>query len=140
MAPTVADLVRCHAFSGSPRAVAEQLFALPRSVVEGRFFALLLESDSGASIRVFERAAVGDEHGTVRDWHGSHLGDLPARVVAALTTESAPARSVHDMICGMGRFTAAAEAPCPPSARGAFGHELRQHDGGAGVRACVITC
>ncbi|MFE9748336.1 hypothetical protein ACFYOT_25810 [Saccharothrix saharensis] len=132
-------MISFQGFFGAPQDVARQLFALPRSVVSGSYYALLLESDAGADVRVFVRADPADDHGEVRDWTGSKLGDLPERILRACWSTSANEREVAKVIDSFGPYAVRGGIMCPPSARGAFGHQLRRHDPQPVVRALVVS-
>jgi hypothetical protein len=137
-----------HAFTGTPRAVAERLFALPRTVVGGRLCALLLEGDTRAHVQLFERAAAGDREGPVAAWEGATLGELPSRVAALLTRPAQDGAeegtgdgsgAVRAALRAHGEYRELGTVPCPPTARGAFGHPLRAFAADRSVRAFVVT-
>lgn len=127
-------------FFGAPREVAKQLYGLPAAVVAEPYYALLLHSGAGADVRVFVRARPGDAEGEVRDWLGDALGDLPERLVAACWAEPGDGRRVVDVLDGFAAYSVRAGISCPPTARGAFGHQLRRHEGQDLVRALVVSC
>lgn len=135
------ELTRCDEFVGPPRDVARQLFALPMSVVEARCYALALESSGRADVRVFVRANPGDELGDVHDWTGTHLGDLPERLVQACwdRTASDGRAALTEALDGLGPTARRTGIACPPTPRGAFGHQLRLHEGAGEVHAVVVS-
>jgi hypothetical protein len=137
---TTPDLTLYHGFFGSPRYVAEQLYALPRSAVSGVYYALLLESRGQSDVRVFIRAEPDDDVGEVRDWSGEQLGDLPERLLSACWSRTTSDWStVLEVIASFGPYAVQAGIPCPPSARGAFGHQLRRHEQQEEIRAFVLA-
>jgi hypothetical protein len=138
------DEAELHAFTGTPRAVAERLFALPRSVVGGRLCALLLEGDTRAQVQVFERAAADDREGPVAAWAGPALGELPARIAGLLARpaeagDAGPGGAVRAALRAHGEYRELGTVPCPPTARGAFGHPLRAFAADRAVRAFVVA-
>ena len=123
-------------FFGAPRDVAKLLYELPKAVVAKPYYALLLESDAGADIRVFVREQPEDADGSVRDWNGDRLGDLPERIVRACWDDP---QQVFDMLDGFAEYEVRTGLTCPPTARGAFGHQVRRHEPQPQVRAYVIS-
>lgn len=139
--------VEFHAFAGRPLDVAKGIYALPREVVSRGFYALLFEGGGRAEVRTFTRARPGGDHGTVAVWEGTDLGDLPDRLVGLLFAHepgadaagTGPRHAVEATILGQGGFADLGVVPCPVTARGAFGHPLRNHPDGAFLRALVLA-
>ena len=131
-----------HALAGTPADVAARLYQLPRDVVAGVFYALLVQGEEVAGIHVFTRAAPGDQEGTVYAWEGPSLGTLPGRVLA-LVLSTAPDPDLRDRIDTTlrdhGHFTDLGTVPCPPTPRGAFGHPIRPYTDTPTVRAIVVA-
>lgn len=126
-------------FFGTPRDVAKLLYDLPKIVVAAPYYALLLESDAGADIRVFVRERPEDTHGAVRDWTGDRFGDLPERIVRACWDAPGDPTQVTDVLDGFADYEVRTGLMCPPTARGAFGHQMRRHEPQPHVRAFVVS-
>ncbi|MFC8449559.1 hypothetical protein [Kitasatospora sp. NPDC057223] len=126
-----------HAFTGTPDSVARHLYALPRDVVERPLWALLLHGSGGAQVLLQQRAEAGADRARVLSWQGRDLGALPARLATLL------AGSAYGELAGAllahGDYTDLGIVPCPATARGAFGHPLRHHEGQPEVRAFVLA-
>ena len=140
--------VEFHAFAGMPLEVAKGIYGLPREVVSRGFYALLFEGGGRAEVRTFTRARPTDDHCTLAVWEGTDLGGLPGRLAGLLFADEAagadgtgtgPRRAVESMILGRGAFADLGVVPCPVTARGAFGHPLRNHPDGAFLRAIVLA-
>jgi hypothetical protein len=135
----MSEALRYHGFIGAPPQVARQLYALPQSVVRSTYLALLLESAGKADVRVFVRSAPDVESGEVRDWQGEQLGTVPERLLAAVWGSTGSRHGVTELLDELGPYSVRGGIPCPPTARGAFGHQLRRHERTAEVRAFVIS-
>lgn len=135
----MSETLHYQGFFGAPPQVVRQLFALPQSVVQSPYFVLLLESTGKADVRVFIRATPDEDCGEVRDWQGEELGNLPERILAAGWGMPGSRRGVVEVLDGLGPFSVRVGISCPPSARGAFGHQLRRHEQEPEVRAFVIA-
>jgi hypothetical protein len=131
-----------YAFSGTPAEVAAKLYQLPRDVVEGVFYALLVQGAKDAGIHVFNRTSPNDREGTVSAWEGLTLGALPDRILALLlSAEPDPGLrgKIDSTLRDHGDFAHLGTVPCPPTPRGAFGHPIRPHTGSPTLRAVVVT-
>jgi hypothetical protein len=146
--------IQCYAFSGRPEAVARRLYALNGAVVECRFFALLLQGEARADIRIYERAAPGDRSGQVATWQGTSLDVLPGSIATLVMGDTAmrgpdgqtgsagqagPRERVKSALRQDREFTDWGVVPCPPTPRGAFGHPLRQYANDRAICAFVIA-
>lgn len=132
-------MIWCQGFFGAPGDVARQLYAVPQSVVRGQYYALLLQSGVGADVRVFVRGEPDDTRGEVRDWLGARLGDLPERILLACRAAPTDGDGVVRVIDGFADYAVRTGISCPPTARGAFGHQLRRHEGAAEIQAFVVS-
>lgn len=135
----MSEALRYHSFIGAPPQVARQLYALPQWVVHSAYLALLLESAGKADVRVFVRAAPDFEFGEIRDWQGEQLGTVPERLLAVMWSSTGSRHGVIELLNELGPYSVRSGIPCPPTARGAFGHQLRRHEETAEVRAFVIS-
>ncbi|GAA2332372.1 hypothetical protein SVIO_003280 [Streptomyces violaceusniger] len=134
--------VEFHAFAGSPDVVARHLYGLPRDLVEGTLWALILSGAERAHVQIQERAALGDSRARVFAWEGTVLGTLPAGIAAALSGHPMPPRSheaLRDVLFRHGDYTDLGVVPCPRTARGAFGHPMRWFAGEQSVYALVLS-
>jgi len=134
--------VECHAFSGSPSAVSRALYQLPPALVRRCFVTLLLQGEGKADIRIFERDVPDAVNGLVSDWSGSELGPLPGQVVATLMAGPVPGGGDNQVRAALrehGQYVERGAVPCPPTARGAFGHPLKPYSGEASVHALVVA-
>ena len=128
--------VSCFAFAGTPDSVARSVYALPRDLVRHTGYALLVESERAADIRVFSRAEADDDCGPVATWHGASLGALPIRIMSLLMHSG---DGIGAALSDHGDFVEHGEVPCPPTARGAIGHALGAYAADRSVRAFVIA-
>lgn len=133
--------IEYHGFSGSPRSVAGRLFALPRDLVQRPCYALLLEGDRQAHVRIFERSS-GASQGPVALWQGEGLGELPAHLMSLCLqppdSDVGGTASIASALRDHGEFTQLGMVPCPPSPRGAFGHPLRDYVSEGRIRSYVL--
>lgn len=132
-------MIWCQGLFGAPREVARQLYAVPQSVVLGQYYALLVESGAGADIRVFVRAEPADTVGEVRDWVGERLAGLPEKLLLACWATPGDGSGVARVMNGFAEYVVRTGLTCPPTARGAFGHQLRRHEAEPGVRVIVLS-
>jgi len=128
--------ISCFAFAGTPDSVARNVYALPRDVVRRTWYALLVESERAADIRIFERACADDDGGPVSSWHGHSLRALPIRIMSLLMTAG---DGIGVALSEHGDFVDNGVVPCPLTARDAFRHVLGSYAADRSVRAFVIT-
>jgi hypothetical protein len=130
-----------HLFSGSSDAVAQSLYALPSSVVKQAMWALLLQSPSGGvQIHIMERS--DENNGRVLVWHGTGLGTVPVRLASTFMLNHPDAErmpQVRRVLLAHGDYEDLGVVPCPPTARGAFGHPMRLHAQAAQMQAIVVA-
>jgi hypothetical protein len=127
-----------HFFSGSSAAVAQGLYSLSPSVVKQAVWALLLASPSGAQIHLMERS--DEAHGRVEVWSGPGLGAVPGQLVSAFALGSAQwVPQVREVLRAHGDYEDLGVVPCPPTARGAFGHPMRLYAQAAQLQAIVVA-
>ena len=135
----MSQMLRYHGFIGAPQQIARELYALPQSIVRTTYLVLLLESAGRADARVFIRTAPDTESGEVRDWQGEQLGTVPERLLAEVWNSTGSHHGVAELLNELGPYSVRGGIPCPPTVRGAFGHQLRRHQEAAEVRAFVIA-
>ncbi|MFC3890670.1 hypothetical protein ACFOWZ_04235 [Lentzea rhizosphaerae] len=128
--------ISCFAFAGTPDSVTRSVYALPRTIVGHTWYALLVESERAADIRVFSRTHADDDSGPVASWHGASLGALPIRIMSLLMNAG---DGIEAALGEHGGFVEHGLVPCPPTPRGAFGHALGAYAADRSVRAFVIA-
>ena len=102
---------------GPARTVARRLFELPREVVAHPRYALLLESERGAEIRIVCRESA--QAATVKAWQSGPGESVSETLLAALD-----ANDVEAALTGGRSFSIEGPALAPSTARGAFGLPL----------------
>lgn len=132
-----------HSFLGSPQLVAENLAGLSDDLVQRRVYMLMVQGESRAEARIFERFAFGDTDASMSQWETDSLGDLVTEITDVLVAN----RGVHcpgeqvKAALGEGdrQFSVGAPAPAPKTAREAFTGALKAYEGDRFIRATVMV-
>lgn len=112
-----------HTFLGSPETVSANLAGLPDELVSRRVYMLMIQGDSRAEARIFERFDISDRDGTVARWENDDLGDLVSQITEVLVTNRGvhcPGEQVKASLEGDREFIVDAPAPAPKTAADAF--------------------
>jgi hypothetical protein len=131
-----------HSFLGAPGTVAANLAALPAELVRRRVYMLMVQGDSRAEVRVFERFSVEDTDGTVARWEESRLGALVTQITDVLVTNRGvhcPGEQVKAALEGEREFSVEGPAPAPRSPEEAFARVMEAYRDDAFVQATVMV-
>jgi hypothetical protein len=125
------------------RHTAQRLYSLPAQVVAGRMYVLLLRGTGSGVVHVVRRDGADPRMATVMAAKVENLGELPRRLVDALST--LPADRATDAILSILQdscpLSPRSDGPtlAPATARAAFGLPLVELDEDGAVRACVVS-
>ncbi|MFE9748337.1 hypothetical protein ACFYOT_25815 [Saccharothrix saharensis] len=126
---------RLHCLSGGYREVAMGLFGLPRAVVDGAWYVLLLDTDRGAGVHLFTRVSDAPAQVVTHEWTAPDLGDLPSALLeAAWRTDTTD--SPEEVLRARCALITSGPSIAPISSRGAFG---RPFDSLRGQRARALV-
>lgn len=130
-----------HELYGDPEAILAKMDTLDMDLSSRRIFALLVESEGAADVRLFERT--GTDEYTISTWTGEALDGLGGRIADTILAN----RGVHcvgeqtrAVLAPLG-LTEHAGVPAPANPRAAFAHTVRGHGTGTFTRAtCALLC
>ena len=128
---------------GPGRYTAQRLYSLPSQVVAGSMYVLLLQGTRSGAVHVVRRDRADPRMATVMAAKVESLGELPRRLVDALST--LPADRATDTILSIlqdscllsPRSDGTTLAPATP--RAAFGLPFVELDEDGAVHACVVS-
>ena len=132
-----------HSFLGSPQLVADNLAGLSDDLVQRRVYMLMVQGESRAEARIFERFAFGDTDATMSRWENDSLGDLVTQITDVLVANRGvhcPGEQVKAMLGeGEREFAVEGPTPAPKTAREAFTAALKAYEGDRFIRATVMV-
>ncbi len=131
-----------HSFLGSPETVAANLAELPDELVGRRVYMLMIQGDSRAEARIFERFSIEDAEGTVAGWDEQDMGGLVTQLTEVLVSNRGvhcPGEQVKAALSGERELSIGAPAAAPSTAAEAFGPVLAEFKGDKFVQATVMV-
>ncbi|WP_370417230.1 hypothetical protein AB8O64_00885 [Streptomyces sp. QH1-20] len=131
-----------HVFMGSPETVIENLAGLPDELVGRRVYMLLVQGDSHAEARIFERFNLEDTEGTVSSWAEDDMHGMVSQITEVLVANRGvhcPGEQVKATLESTREIHVGAPAPAPKSTAEAFTPLVEGFKHDKFVRATVMV-
>lgn len=131
-----------HTFMGSPELVTANLAGLPTDLVQRRVYMLMIQGESRAEARVYERFNIEDTEGTVASWEENNVSDLVTLITDVLVTNRGvhcPGEQVKATLADEREFEVAEPAAAPKTAAEAFAPAMTAYQNDKFVQATVMV-